>query len=149
MFRTRFDAELTAAIFERLPIPVMESRMSVESTIQLQGTLYGECCAGSYPPHKLIGSQSEGAMRGSRIAGGRTGRRSELSQIDVLLYLVESRPGRSALELSQAIYGDEASELRVRQDLGRLVSSGEIECRTNGSLKHPPSYFPIPLRRQE
>jgi hypothetical protein len=33
------------------------------------------------------------------------------------------------LELSQAIYGDEASELRVRQDLGRLVSSGEIECR--------------------
>jgi len=84
-------------------------------------------------------------MRGSRIAGGRTGRRSELSQIDVLLYLVESRPGRSALELSQAIYGDEASELRVRQDLGRLVSSGEIECRTNGSLNHPPSYFPIPF----
>jgi len=66
-----------------------------------------------------------------------------------ILYLVESRPGRSALELSQAIYGDEASELRVRQDLGRLVSSGEIECRTNGSLNHPPSYFPIPLRRQE
>jgi hypothetical protein len=84
-----------------------------------------------------------------RTAARRTGRRSELSQIDVLLYLVESRPGRSALELSQAIYGDEASELRVRQDLGRLVSSGEIECRTNGSLNHPPSYFPIPLRRQE
>ena len=50
------------------------------------------------------------------------------------------------MELSQAIYGDEASELRVRQDLGRIVSSGEIECRTNGAL---PSYFPIPLRRQE
>jgi hypothetical protein len=30
----------------------------------------------------------------------------------VLLYLVENRPGRSALELSQAIYGDEVSELR-------------------------------------
>ena len=83
------------------------------------------------------------------MAGGRTGRRSELSQIDVLLYLIENRPGCSALELSQAIYGDEASELRVQQDLLRLVSSGEIERRANGSLSHPPSYYPIPLRRQE
>ena len=84
-------------------------------------------------------------MRGS----GRTGRRSELSQIDVLLYLVENRPGCSALELSQAIHGYEASELRVLQDLGRLVSSGEIECRTIESLLDPHSYYPIPLRRQE
>ena len=35
----------------------------------------------------------------------RTGRRSELAQIEVLLYLVENEPGRSALELTQAIYG--------------------------------------------
>jgi hypothetical protein len=52
-----------------------------------------------------------------------------LSQIEALLYLVENRPGRSALELSQAIHGDEAGELRVRQDLEKLVSSGEIERR--------------------
>ncbi|HEX4676342.1 MAG TPA: hypothetical protein VH209_13490 [Steroidobacteraceae bacterium] len=71
-----------------------------------------------------------------------------MSQVDVLLYLVENRPGRSALELSQAIYGDEASELGVQQDLGRLVSSGEIECRGIGSLTDPYSYYPIPLRRQ-
>ena len=89
-------------------------------------------------------------MRGARMAGGRTGSRSELSQIDVLLYLVENRPGCSALVLSQAIfYGDEASELRVQQDLLKLVSSGEIECRANGRLSYPPSYYPIPLRRQE
>jgi hypothetical protein len=87
-------------------------------------------------------------MRGSGVPGGRTGRRSELSQVDVLLYLVENRPGRSALELSPAIYGDEASELGVQQDLGRLVSSGEIECRGIGSLTDPYSYYPIPLRRQ-
>ena len=87
-------------------------------------------------------------MRGSGVPGGRTGRRSKLSQVDVLLYLVENRPGRSALELSQAIYGDEASELGVQQDLGRLVSSGEIECRGMGSLTDPYSYYPIPLRRQ-
>ena len=82
------------------------------------------------------------------MAGGRTGRRSELSQIDVLLYLVENRPGCSALELSQAIYGDEAGELRVRQDLGRLITSGEIERQATGSLTDPHSYYPISLRRQ-
>jgi hypothetical protein len=87
-------------------------------------------------------------MRGSGLTGGRTGRRSELSQIDVLLFLVENQPGRSALELSQAIYGDEASELRIQQDLGKLVSCGEIERRGIGSLSDPHSYYPIPLRRQ-
>jgi hypothetical protein len=88
------------------------------------------------------------AMRGSGKSGRRTGRRSELRQIDVLLYLVENRPGRSALELSQAIYGDEAGELRVRQDLQTLVSSGEIERRGIGSLTDPSSYYPISSRRQ-
>ena len=88
-------------------------------------------------------------MRRSGVSGGRTGRRSDLSQIEVLLYLVENRPGRSALELSQAIHGDEAGELRVRQDLEKLVSAGEIERRGNGSLSDPHLYYPIPLRRQE
>jgi hypothetical protein len=95
-----------------------------------------------------MAGKERGKMRGSGVTGGRTGRRSELSQIDVLLYLVENRPGRSALELSQAIYGDEASELGVQQDLGRLVSSGEIERRGVGTLTDPHSYYPIPLRRQ-
>ena len=95
-----------------------------------------------------MAGQERGKMRGSGVPGGRTGRRSELSQIDVLLYLVENRPGRSALELSQAIYGDEASQLGVQQDLGRLVSSGEIERRGVGTLTDPHSYYPIPLRRQ-
>lgn len=87
-------------------------------------------------------------MRRSGTAGERTGRRSELTQIEALLYLVENRPGRSALELSQAIHGDEAGALRVRQDLEKLVSSGEIERRGIGSLSDPHSYYPIPLRRQ-
>jgi hypothetical protein len=71
-----------------------------------------------------------------------------LRQFEVLLYLVENGPGRSALELLQAIYGDEASELRIQQDLGRLVSSGEIERRGIGSLSDPHAYYPVPLRRQ-
>ena len=52
------------------------------------------------------------------------------------------------MELSQAIHGDEAGELRVRQDLEKLVSSGEIERRGIGSLSDPHFYYPIPLRRQ-
>ena len=70
----------------------------------------------------------------------RTGRRSELAQIEVLLYLVENEPARSALELAQAIYGAGATELRIQQDLMRLVSSGEIERRGMGSLTDPHSY---------
>ena len=86
-------------------------------------------------------------MRGSGISRGRTGRRSELAQIDVLLYLVENGPDRSALELAQAIYSEGGSDLRVQQDLMRLVSSGEIERSGIGSLTDPHSYYPIPLRR--
>jgi len=71
-----------------------------------------------------------------------------LEQIDVLLYLVENGAGRSALELSQAIYGEGATELRMQQDLLRLVSSGEIERRGMGRPTDPHSYFPVPLRRQ-
>ena len=76
-----------------------------------------------------------------------TGRRSELAQLDILLYLIENGPGRSALELAQAIYGEEGTELRVQQDLVRLVSSGEIERRGTGSLTAPHSYHVVPLRR--
>jgi len=60
-----------------------------------------------------------------------------LAQIDVLLHLIENGPGRFALELAQAIYGEAATELRVQQDLIRLISSGEIECRGIGSLRDP------------
>ena len=79
------------------------------------------------------GGLKRGTMRGSGTSARRTGRRSELAQIDVLLYLVENGPGRSALELSQAIYGERATELRVQQDLTRLVSSDEIDRRGIGS----------------
>lgn len=87
-------------------------------------------------------------MRGSGISATRTGRRSELAQIDVLLYLIENEPGRSAVELAQAIYGEGATELRVQQDLMRLLSSGEIERCGIGSLTDPHCYYPVSLRRQ-
>jgi hypothetical protein len=71
-----------------------------------------------------------------------------LAQLNVLLYLVENGPGRSGLELAQAIYGEVGSELRMQQDLMRLVGSGEIERRGIGSLTDPHTYYPVPLRRQ-
>ena len=83
-----------------------------------------------------------------RALGSRTGRKSDLAQIDVLLHLVDNGTGRSALELAQAIYGAAATELRIQQDLVRLVSSGAIERRGLGSLTDPHSYYPVPLRRQ-
>lgn len=86
-------------------------------------------------------------MRGSGTDVRRTGRRSELAQLDVLLYLIENGPGRSALELSQAIYGEQGGELRLKQDLVRLVTSGEIERRGFGTLADPHSYYAVPLRR--
>ena len=86
-------------------------------------------------------------MRGSGTTVSRTGRRSGLAQIDVLLHLVENGNGRSALQLSEAIYGYGSSELRVQQDLMRLISSGEIERRGIGSLTDPHSYHSVPLRR--
>jgi hypothetical protein len=89
-------------------------------------------------------------MNGSRAArfGGRTGRRSELQQIDVLLYLIENGPGRSETELSEAIYGVSGYPQRLQQDLLKLVSAGEIERQGEGSLADPHSYYPVPLRRQ-
>ena len=52
------------------------------------------------------------------------------------------------MELAQAIYGERGSELRVQQDLMRLVGSGEIESSGIGSLTDPHTYYPVPLRRQ-
>jgi hypothetical protein len=88
-------------------------------------------------------------MHGSRRARHRerTGRRSELQQSDVLLYLVENGPGRSELELSEAIYGAPGYPQRLQQDLLRLVSSGEIERRGEGSPADPYTYHPIRSRR--
>ena len=86
-------------------------------------------------------------MRGSGTSARRTGRRSELAQSDVLLYLVENGPGRSDLELSEAIYGAPGYPQRLQQDLLRLVSSGRIERRGEGSPTDPYTYHPIPSRR--
>jgi len=88
-------------------------------------------------------------MHGSRGARHRerTGRRSELQQSDVLLYLVENGPGRSELELSEAIYGAPGYPQRLQQDLLRLVSSGGIERRGEGSPADPYIYHPIRSRR--
>jgi hypothetical protein len=100
------------------------------------------------PPICFAGTGERG-VHGSRGAQHRkrTGRRSELQQSDVLLYLVENGPGRSELELSEAIYGAPGYPQRLQQDLLRLVSSGGIERRGEGSPADPYTYHPIRSRR--
>ena len=89
-------------------------------------------------------------MNGSRAArlGGRTGRRSALEQIEVLLYLVENGPGRSELEVSEAIYGIPGYPQRLQQ----TFSSSSALARSNAKAKGAPpirnTYHPIRLRRQ-
>ena len=76
----------------------------------------------------------------------RTGRRSDW--LRSRFCSISSRTsGAFCLELAQAIFGAGATELRVQQDLMRLVSSGEIECRGIGSLTDPRSFYPVPRRQ--
>jgi hypothetical protein len=76
--------------------------------------------------------------------GGRAGRRSELKQIDVLLYLVENGPGRTQPELARAIHGPKGYQQQVNQYLARLVRSGDVECRGMGGFADPHKYHPVP-----
>ena len=56
-------------------------------------------------------------------------RRSDLGQIDALLYLVENGPGRSAVELSQAIYGAQS----VSCAFNKTLSGSSAPARSSGA----------------
>ena len=66
--------------------------------------------------HALVADGWVSCSRGARHRE-RTGRGSELQQSDVLLYLVENGPGRSELELSEAIYWRPGSKPAGRSPL--------------------------------
>jgi len=67
---------------------------------------------------------------------------SKLLIIDVVEFLIRNGPGRTALELSQAIFGDKGYQQRVNQDCSMLVSAGKVECRGNGGPSDPFVYWP-------
>jgi hypothetical protein len=75
-------------------------------------------------PAKPVAAHEIGPPRDARPAAFHPRRRNTATRS-------RARHGAAAesRSLSQAIHGDEAGELRVRQDLEKLVSSGEIERR--------------------
>jgi hypothetical protein len=70
------------------------------------------------------------------------GRRSTLVLIDVILFLVESCPGRTEAQIAEAIFGSKAYQQRVNPDCRRLVDMGQIERRGFGGPGDPFKYYP-------
>jgi hypothetical protein len=60
---------------------------------------------------------------------------------EVLVFLIEKGPGRTELELAEAIYGDRAYQQRVNQDCRLLVDRKQIERRGTGGQADPYRYF--------
>jgi predicted transcriptional regulator len=65
-----------------------------------------------------------------------------MTQIDVLEFLIQKGPGRTEMELAQAIHGDKAYQQRVNQDCNMLVNAGKVERRGGGGPGDPFRYWP-------
>lgn len=59
----------------------------------------------------------------------------------VLEYLVTQGPGRTAVELAQAIHGKSGYQQQVNQDCEMLAHIGKIERRGNGGQTDAYRYF--------
>lgn len=66
-------------------------------------------------------------------------------QMDVLQFLIEKSPGRSAGELAVAIHGPGGAEdhgSHVNEDCQRLARVGRVQQTGKGVNKNPFCYFP-------
>lgn len=61
---------------------------------------------------------------------------------DVLAYIIQRGPGRTARELAEAVYG-RAEQPLVNEECQRLFRAGKVERRGNGGQPDPYRYFPI------
>jgi hypothetical protein len=66
-----------------------------------------------------------------------------MSQSDVLEFVIQKGPGRTELELAQAIHGDQGHQQRVNQDCDMLVNERKVERRGEGGPGDPYRYWPI------
>jgi hypothetical protein len=69
----------------------------------------------------------------------------EISQIDVLRFLIKKAPGRTAVQLGIAIYGEKCAKQRIMTNLDTLVALGEAVRRGGGVRQSPYSYYPARL----
>jgi hypothetical protein len=66
----------------------------------------------------------------------------ELTQIDVLRFLISKTPGRTAVQLAVAIYGHKSARQRIMTSLDTLFARGEVDRRRDGKRLSPYRYFP-------
>jgi len=64
-----------------------------------------------------------------------------LTKQDVIEYLVEHGPGRTAVQLAQAIHGASGYQQQVNPDCEMLAHLGRIERRGSGGPADPYRYF--------
>lgn len=62
---------------------------------------------------------------------------------DVLLFLIEKRPGRTERELAQAIFGRNGYQQQVNGDCNLLLNRGLVERRGVGGPSDPYRYYPV------
>lgn len=68
-----------------------------------------------------------------------------LTIYDVLEFLIVNGPGRTARELSEAIFGSDGYQQRVNGDCNMLVWKNTIERRGSGTPRDPYRYYPANL----
>jgi hypothetical protein len=61
---------------------------------------------------------------------------------DVLIFLIEKGPGRTEVELAEAIFGSGAYQQRVNQDCHMLADASRIVRRGQGGPVDPFRYYP-------
>ncbi|HET7681109.1 MAG TPA: hypothetical protein VFK79_13375 [Xanthobacteraceae bacterium] len=64
-------------------------------------------------------------------------------QIDVLKFLIQKGPGRTASELAEAIHADKAYQQRVNEDCVMLVNAGSVKREGGGGVNDPFKYYPV------
>jgi hypothetical protein len=67
---------------------------------------------------------------------------TELTILDVLEFLIRNGPGRTEVELSEAIFAERGYQQRVNQDCALLTNRGRVERRGGGGPSDPYRYFP-------
>ena len=65
-----------------------------------------------------------------------------LVQIEVVKYLIEKGPGRTALEIAEALFSSSGYQQLVNQDCYRLANGGGVERIGSGTPGDPYRYYP-------
>jgi len=73
----------------------------------------------------------------------------EITQVDVLRFLIAKAPGRTAVQLAVAIYAEKSAKQRISTSLDILLARGEVERRGRGVRQAPFRYYPKESRAAE